>query len=745
MTKMHIAVLGIAAAMWAAVSLPLPAQKVPVDRSVPVSKVQASSVAASSHAAPQRQPKDFAAMKALYAEAYRHFREERGLQLADSLYRMAMAAGETGMAVQSLTIPMKYECDRDNNFERVEQATGRIMEEARKYNHMDYFYSGVSHRVTYFINHAMYARAISYQQEMLDFARKRGDSYGLVIGHISMGNLYRRRLHMAQAIDQYRQALDAYRKYGIAHDLGIDYKRIAECYIIVGDFKRVVEVADAGIASTEMEASVSGLHGYKAFALFMLGRDREFLEAYAKYSSYKSKTPDVIPFIAHCLETMMMIHDGRDAEVEEALAQPGIGKMGAFKTYVEIAYCERKGLLARQLEAMRRMNISLYGDSRGTFAADWARTGAMVNNNLAELDRQRAANVNARLELVNVDLELRSASLQLSHARDAERLALMDAETKRLSLNNQRLLSRQLRDSLATQQLRRKAQDQELRSGRVQFLTVLSTIAVLILTAYYFLKRNVKMMRQLKHANRDLKQTLADLSVASEQAQESDRKKTQFIQNMSHEIRTPLNAIVGFSQVLTDQDDMLDDSERDNMTRIINNNSDVLNTLVNDILDLTSIESGKYVMKSETVCVNELCLRALDATRPRKADGVSLRLETDLPDSFTVTSDEFRLQQVLTNMLTNAMKNTTEGSIVLACSLTERVGMLTFTVTDTGIGVPRDKHKAIFERFCKLDQFKQGVGLGLDICRIIATKFGGAIDIDPNYTNGARFWFAIPV
>lgn len=100
---------------------------------------------------------------------------------------------------------------------------------------------------------------------------------------------------------------------------------------------------------------------------------------------------------------------------------------------------------------------------------------------------------------------------------------------------------------------------------------------------------------------------------------------------------------------------------------------------------------------------------------------------------------------MLVNLLTNAMKNTTKGSIVLACSLTERVGMLTFTVTDTGIGVPRDKHKAIFERFCKLDQFKQGVGLGLDICRIIATKFGGAIDIDPNYTNGARFWFAIPV
>ena len=96
-------------------------------------------------------------------------------------------------------------------------------------------------------------------------------------------------------------------------------------------------------------------------------------------------------------------------------------------------------------------------------------------------------------------------------------------------------------------------------------------------------------------------------------------------------------------------------------------------------------------------------------------------------------------------MLTNAMKNTEKGSIVLNCSLTERSGMLTFTVTDTGIGVPKDKQKEIFERFCKLDQFKQGVGLGLDMCRIIAAKLGGEIDIDPDYTDGARFWFAIPV
>ena len=214
---------------------------------------------------------------------------------------------------------------------------------------------------------------------------------------------------------------------------------------------------------------------------------------------------------------------------------------------------------------------------------------------------------------------------------------------------------------------------------------------------------------------------------------------------MSHEIRTPLNSIVGFSQVLAEQEEYLGAEERNNMTHIINSNSEVLNTLINDILDLTSLESGKYVMKQQQVAVNELCFHAIAATRSRKVKGVHLVVKTDLPDEFGIVSDEFRLQQVLTNMLTNAMKNTEKGSIVLNCSLTERSGMLTFTVTDTGIGVPKDKQKEIFERFCKLDQFKQGVGLGLDMCRIIAAKLGGEIDIDPDYTDGARFWFAIPV
>lgn len=695
--------------------------------------------------AQKQQAKGEGEFKAMFNEAYNQFRNKRGLEIADSLYHLAMEAGNTHIAVRSLLIPVKYECIKDHNEEAMLRVTERFMSEAKKYGYMDFFYSGVSFRVTYYINEGMYDKAVAYQQEMLDFAKSRGDSYGLVIGHTSMGNFYRKRMHMARAICQYTLALDAYRKYRIKNDLGFDYKRIVECYLIEGDFNKLIEAADKGLEGTTSEQIISGLYGYKAFAYFMLGKNGDFYDFYAKYSSYNPNVPSIEPFVANCIATMKLIYDGKDDEVERLFAEPGLGKMGAFKTYVEIAYYQRKGLFAKQLEAMRRVNVSLYGDSRGTFAAEWARTSAMVDNNLAEIDRQRAANINSRLELVNAALELKSTQLGISRARDAERLALMSADAKRLSLNNQRLLSRQLRDSLATQQVRHLAQMQEIKSDRVKYATILVGIIIMIFVAYYCLRYNAKMASQLMRTNNNLKKTLADLSVASEQAQESDRKKTQFIQNMSHEIRTPLNSIVGFSQVLAEQEEYLGAEERNNMTHIINSNSEVLNTLINDILDLTSLESGKYVMKQQQVTVNELCFHAIAATRSRKVKGVHLVVKTDLPDEFVIVSDEFRLQQVLTNMLTNAMKNTEKGSIVLNCSLTERSGMLTFTVTDTGIGVPKDKQKEIFERFCKLDQFKQGVGLGLDMCRIIAAKLGGEIDIDPDYTDGARFWFAIPV
>ena len=220
--------------------------------------------------------------------------------------------------------------------------------------------------------------------------------------------------------------------------------------------------------------------------------------------------------------------------------------------------------------------------------------------------------------------------------------------------------------------------------------------------------------------------------------------KTLFIQNMSHEIRTPLNAIVGFSQFITDSDNGLSTSEKVEMARYIADNSELLVTLVNDIIDISALQSGKFSMKMEKVNVNRLCREALETVRHRLQPNVSLNYETNVEDAFHIVTDRHRVWQVLINMLTNAEKNTSSGSIALACSVAS-LRELRFTVTDTGVGVPKERHKEIFMRYEKLDANKQGTGLGLDICRNIAHCLGGEIDIDSDYTGGARFWFTIPL
>ena len=446
--------------------------------------------------------------------------------------------------------------------------------------------------------------------------------------------------------------------------------------------------------------------------------------------------------MANCVEVMKKIYDADYAAVNKMLTHENIG---GYITYIDVAYNKRIKNFPRVLDAMHRYNILAYGESNGAFAPGFMQMGGAVTNNLAELDRRRAANENSRLELTRLNLELTKTQLELHLSRDSQLIANTAAESQRLTYNNQRLLARQLSDSLATQRLLREASQQKAESDRLRFFMTLGAILVVTSLFMLYLIRDNRIAKKLKRTNINLHHTHKRLSVATSEAMEADRKKTEFMQNMSHEIRTPLNAIVGFSQVLVDGDTPLSTEERLNMTKIVSSNIEVLNILVNDILALTSIETDKYVFKKDNVSINSICHRALCAASHLKPKDVSLFFEGQLPNSFCLATDADRVTQVLYNLLTNALKNTTQGSVVLDCTADGNSKKLTFSVTDTGIGVPKDKQKYIFERFSKLDTFKQGVGLGLNICRIIAQKLGGTVDIDPTYTNGARFVFTLPL
>ena len=249
----------------------------------------------------------------------------------------------------------------------------------------------------------------------------------------------------------------------------------------------------------------------------------------------------------------------------------------------------------------------------------------------------------------------------------------------------------------------------------------------------------------LKRQREKVKLSTQKLATSRINAENAMRAKSVFLSNMSHEIRTPLNAIVGFSQLLSNPDLPLEDEEKLEFSSLVQHNSELLTTLVNDILDLSALESGKYTMNLTSCHCNEMCRLILSTIMDRKAEGVKLYYTSEVADDFQITTDEQRLQQVLINFLTNAEKHTEKGEIHLHCSVTEYPDRITFSVSDPGPGIPADKMDSVFERFKKLDEFKQGSGLGLNICRTIAERLHGEVKVDKSYTNGARFLLILPL
>ena len=251
------------------------------------------------------------------------------------------------------------------------------------------------------------------------------------------------------------------------------------------------------------------------------------------------------------------------------------------------------------------------------------------------------------------------------------------------------------------------------------------------------------LLLRVQRLKRTLEEREGQLVVARERAEESDMLKSAFLANMSHEIRTPLNAIVGFSSLM--QSEELSQEERAEYCDIVVNNSEMLLTLLNDILDISSLECGKIRFNYASEEIVQICQHALMTTAHTRQEGVEGRFECAV-DSFMLTTDAHRLSQILINQLTNAGKFTSEGSITLGVEIDKEHGEVLFSVTDTGPGIPPDKQEMVFNRFEKLEgNKKKGTGLGLAICRQIAVIIGGRIWVDPTYTGGARFIFAHPL
>lgn len=256
------------------------------------------------------------------------------------------------------------------------------------------------------------------------------------------------------------------------------------------------------------------------------------------------------------------------------------------------------------------------------------------------------------------------------------------------------------------------------------------------------------------HLEEKVRERTKELQLAKEKAEESDKLKSAFLANMSHEIRTPMNAIVGFADLLSDQD--LNEEQRQELIELINKNTNTLVYLIDDIIDIAKIEAGQLKLnKTETninQILNDVLQSFIETNNLRDQGAVRLKLQKGITnDNFTIHTDPVRFQQILINLIGNAIKYTEKGSVECGYQVKaeEENSYLEFYVRDTGVGIPKDKHQHIFERFSKLEDNKtklyRGTGLGLTITKNLVEMLGGKIWLKSKENVGSTFYFTLPV
>ena len=263
----------------------------------------------------------------------------------------------------------------------------------------------------------------------------------------------------------------------------------------------------------------------------------------------------------------------------------------------------------------------------------------------------------------------------------------------------------------------------------IGLIAAIVLLSLLLLAMSYIYNSRRRHMRQLERAY--------------QHALESDKMKAAFIQNISHEIRTPLNIINGYAQVLSSPSFHLSDQERTEISHTMMRNTDVITRLVNETLELSSMESESGADKKDKVQLHRLIGDMVHDHQQLTDHQLQINYISSLSPDFEIMTSEVLLRRIVDTLIDNAIKNTTKGSITIRTAVSDDI--LTISIEDTGTGIPEGEEEHIFERFVKLDDFKKGLGLGLPLCRTLCKRLGGNVTLDKDYHPGARFVVTLPL
>lgn len=635
---------------------------------------------------------DIKSMRAYYKRYFNDPTDPIVLTASDTLFDMAIRCNDTVMAKIALgaKVDYYYYGQGENRTDSIIAGVNRLKQYARSVGNAElYYWAWAAMLVNYYIIQGEYNIALLEAEKMLQEAKGEKKQGSIAECYYALANVYAAKGLVKKSQEFMLKEIDIFENANVfRYNISCQYSDAAKIYIDLGEAEKAPE-----LLKKALKTSKSPYHEVTAKLVYV--------------SLYLAQ--------GDTAAARKALEECRRMYMEE----PSMKRHIHYLYDVEIDYNWRVGNYNKALSVL-----------------DERETELRKKNNLTTLTALRKTKADI---LWDMNRKEEAAGLYrdflLEQKKEKERNEEITTSEFATMLNLQQLNAEKVR-------LEKISQKKRLQSTRTILFFVLGILCIVVIFLWQQRKLNAKLHRaknKLNEQNRTLIKAEEELRKAKEVAEQSNWLKTMFIQNMSHEIRTPLNSIVGFSGVLVD---MLDEKEDiGQYVALIESNSKLLLKLVGDILDISILDS-EVEIKHNAVDVNACCQASIDAAGASFDPGVKLIFEPAC-DELIINSNYNYIVQVLDNLLGNASKFTHEGSVTLAYEVKKEENQLIFTVTDTGIGIPVEEQERVFERFVKLDNFSQGAGLGLSICRIVAERLGGYLRIDKGYTQGTRVIFCV--
>ena len=650
---------------------------------------------------------------------------EESFRLTNTLLKESRTKDDHKAECMALSLMLHHYMYKRND-KMVSETSDILIETAQRYGLTQYHYFALNNELIYQLNNNHSINAQNLAKELKELAYQKNDTYGIYSSMKAFGYICQARENAYLACKHFEEAIDYCRKNLPYQDPSPQICFVANYHCQRQHFKLAIQYLNIGESMAKSDITKYQITTEKAVTMLMAGEMEEYEKAYRTARMMETEKKVGPMYFDKRMDITRSIADGKLATAHNQI-DTLLNLTEKWRWHSNVYLQEgnyMKAYLARIEEKKTKDSLV-----KNVLKSDQSELDIYNGNNTIRLKNIELETENARINLERNKAQgmlnrTKNQNLELEHKKNQLQQNQLETEVRL-----QKSTSERHKASLEAQEARAQVRNISMT------ITLIVCLTTLLFIIFYKRTRN-RIIRQISAQN-------DRLILARNKAMQSERMKTTFIQNMSHEIRTPLNAISGFVQLLLDPDIPLEKEEKTQFCNIIMQNSELLTTLINDILTLSEIESEQYTFSNTHVKANSLCRLSIETVRHRLKKGVRLNFETEADDDFTLNTDEKRIRQVLINMLTNALKYTEKGHVTLKLSLTEEADHIVFAVEDTGTGIPEDKRETIFGRFEKLDSQHQGTGLGLNICRVIADKLGGKIYVDGSYKAGARFVFAL--